>query len=129
MILVLDTHPLVWFLEASPRLSTKARSAIFEPASELVIPTIVLAEITYLYERKRIATPVSAIRQRLLASNNTVLFPLDERVVEEMPTSLDIHDAIIVATGLVYRHAQQQDVVIVTKDEMITKSQLIDVLW
>jgi PIN domain nuclease of toxin-antitoxin system len=64
LILVLDTHPIVWFLEASARLSVKAQQAICDPSSQLIIPTIVLAEITYLYERKRIATSASEIRRR-----------------------------------------------------------------
>ena len=50
MILVLDTHPVVWFLEASSRLSSKAQQAISDPSSQLIIPSIVLAEITELME-------------------------------------------------------------------------------
>lgn len=56
MILILDTHPVVWFLEASPRLGSRAREAVSDPASQLIVPSIVLAEITYLYSRKRITT-------------------------------------------------------------------------
>lgn len=129
MILVLDTHPVVWFLEASSRLSSKAQQAISDPSSQLIIPSIVLAEITYLYERKRIATPASEIRTRLIAANNVVVYPLDEQVVDKLPTALDIHDGIIVATALLYRDVLRQEVAVVTKDEMIAGSGLINVIW
>ena len=129
MILILDTHPVVWFLEASSRLSSKAQQAISDPSSQLIIPSIVLAEITYLYERKRIATPASEIRTRLIAANNVVVYPLDEQVVDKLPTALDIHDGIIVATALLYRDVLRQEVAVVTKDEMIAGSGLINVIW
>lgn len=89
MTYILDTHPLVWFLEASPRLSAVARAAISDPASQLVIPSIVLVEISY----------------------------------------LDIHDAIVVATALVYRDVLRQQVTVITKDEAIRQSRLVEVLW
>ena len=129
MILVLDTHPVVWFLEASSRLSSKAQQSISDPSSQLIIPSIVLAEITYLYERKRIATPASEIRTRLIAANNVVVYPLDEQVVDKLPTALDIHDGIIVATALLYRDVLRQEVAVVTKNEMIAGSGLINVIW
>jgi PIN domain nuclease of toxin-antitoxin system len=129
LILVLDTHPIVWFLEASSRLSSKAQQAITDPSSQVIIPSIVLAEITYLYDRKRIATPASEIRTRLIAANNVVVYPLDEQVVDKLPTALDIHDGIIVATALLYRDVLHQEVAVVTKDEMIAASGLINVIW
>lgn len=45
MIHVADTHALVWFLEGSGRLSAAAREALQSPGNEIVIPSIVLAEI------------------------------------------------------------------------------------
>ena len=128
MTYILDTHPL-WFLEASPRLSAVARAAISDPASQLVIPSIVLVEISYLYARKRIATDVGAVRRRILTATNCVAYPLDEQVVEHIPTNLDIHDAIVVATALVYRDVLRQQVTVITKDEAIRQSRLVEVLW
>jgi hypothetical protein len=98
-------------------------SGIFLPSRSL------RAEITYLYERKRIATPASEIRKRLIAANNVVVYPLDEQVVDKLPTALDIHDGIIVATALLYRDVLRQEVSVVTKDEMIAGSGLINVIW
>jgi hypothetical protein len=30
MVFILDTHPLVWFLEGSPRLSAKAKDVLLD---------------------------------------------------------------------------------------------------
>ena len=126
---ILDTHALVWFLEASPRLSARACTAISNTTSQLVIPSIVLVEITFLYARERIATDIGEIRGRLLAASNCVAYPLDEQVVSLVFTALEIHDAIIVATALVYRDVLRQEVTVITKDEAIRRSGLVEVLW
>jgi len=55
--------------------------------------------------------------------------PLDEEVVAKIPTNLDIHDAIIVATALVYRDIRQLPVTLITKDTKISQSGLIQTLW
>lgn len=80
-------------------------------------------------QRDELTTPVSEIRARLIAVDNVVVYPLDEHVVEKLPTNLDIHDGIILSTALVYRDVLRQDVAVVTKDEMITASGLIRVIW
>lgn len=48
MTYVVDTHALIWHLEAGPRLSEAARKILTDPQSQLVIPTIVLAEMAFL---------------------------------------------------------------------------------
>ena len=88
-----------------------------------------LVEITFLYAKKRIATGVAEIRARLLAASNCVAYPLDEQVVALVPTALEIHDAIVVATALVYRDVLRQEVTVITKDEAIRQSALVEVLW
>lgn len=54
MIYVVDTHAVVWFLEGDSRLSKAARDALNDANIQLVMPTIVLAEIVFLYARHRI---------------------------------------------------------------------------
>jgi PIN domain nuclease of toxin-antitoxin system len=41
---VLDSHALVWHLEGNPRLGPQAKKVIDDPASNLVLPIIALAE-------------------------------------------------------------------------------------
>ena len=54
MYIVTDTHPWVWFLTASPRLSQKAKSILSDPSNLIILPSIVMMEIKYLYQHKRI---------------------------------------------------------------------------
>jgi PIN domain nuclease of toxin-antitoxin system len=44
---VVDTHALIWHLEDSPKLGHAAARILRDRQSELIIPTIVLAEARY----------------------------------------------------------------------------------
>jgi PIN domain nuclease of toxin-antitoxin system len=129
MTYVLDTHPIVWFLEGSGRLSVQAGTVLRDPSHRFILPTIVLVEITYLYNKGRIAVDITVVQQRLVAAVNCVLYPLDEQVAMRIPTELNIHDAIIVATALVYRDILHEPVAVITKNGEITRSGLIETVW
>jgi PIN domain nuclease of toxin-antitoxin system len=100
---VADTHALVWFFEANARLSPAARAALMDPSARVVIPTIVLAEIAYLHARGRFALDVPTVLAHIAGTPNWVVYDLDKTVVQHLPPTLDIHDAIIVGTALVFR--------------------------
>jgi PIN domain nuclease of toxin-antitoxin system len=54
---VADTHTVLWYLSADPRLSLNARKAMDEPTDEgepIFVPTICIVEATYLVEKGRI---------------------------------------------------------------------------
>lgn len=129
MVYVLDTHAVVWFLEGSSRLGAAAKVAMSNPNADLVVPTIVLVEAGFLYSKKRTSVDVGAVQQTLVAAANCVAYPLDEQVVSMIPTSLNIHDAIIVATALVYKNILKLPVEIVTKDTEIKTSGLVPTCW
>jgi PIN domain nuclease of toxin-antitoxin system len=129
MIYVLDTHALVWFLEANRRLGKRARSVLLKADTEIVIPAIVLVESKFLFAKKRIRVDLDTIYRRVITARNCTVYPLDEAVIAKMPTSLEIHDAMIIATGLVIQEAQGRGVAIITRDEAIVNAGLIDTLW
>ncbi|HMG72048.1 MAG TPA: PIN domain-containing protein [Pyrinomonadaceae bacterium] len=129
MVYVLDTHAIVWFLEKSPRLSSTARDVMLDPMAELVIPAIALLEIKFLYARGRIASAYEDIRRDIIDSGNCVIYPVDEQIVSLTPTTLNIHDAIIVATTLVYRDVLNSPSALITKDRAIHSSGLVDCIW
>jgi len=126
---VVDTHALVWFLEQNRRLGPRARAALSEQDADKVIPTIALAEIAYLYDRKRVRISVPAVLAHVARAPRCTIYSLDETVVERMPTGLNIHDALIVATALVFRDVLGRKTAAVTRDAEITASGLIDVVW
>lgn len=129
MVYVVDTHALIWFLEGSKRLSAAAKAALTDPSAQLVIPTLVLAETAYLYARKRIGVDVGRILSEVASADNCTVYPLDEEVATLVSGDLDIHDAIIVATALVYRKMLGESAAVITKDKMIAQSGLVAVVW
>lgn len=126
---VVDTHALVWLLEANPRLSTAARAALLDPTARVVIPTIVLAEITFLHARGRFALDVPAVLIQVAGTPNWVIYDLDTTVVEHLPATLDIHDAIIVGTAIVFRDVLGDATAVISRDAQITASGLVQVIW
>ena len=109
--------------------SVRARNQLRDPSHTFILPTIVLVEITYLYTKGRIEIDAAMVQQRLVSASNCVLYPLDEQVAMLIPTELNIHDAIIVATALVYRDILTEPVAVITNNGEITRSGLIDTVW
>jgi PIN domain nuclease of toxin-antitoxin system len=123
---VIDTHALIWFISGDNRLSDNARAILRDPTAQLIIPAIVLAEIKYLASKGRFA---QTLDQVLLIINNDprcLIYPIDLAIIQHMPSDLDIHDGLIVGTALA--QALSVDGVL-TRDEAITGSNLVPVVW
>jgi PIN domain nuclease of toxin-antitoxin system len=108
---VTDTHALIWYLEASPRLSETAKQ-IFEACDRgqviIYVPTICLVEMIYLAEKGRIPAPLVEQFIHALLQGETGLVPMS--LTEEVAIALpripraqvpDLPDRIIAATALV----------------------------
>lgn len=129
MIHVTETHSLVWFLTASKRLSAAAYAAINDASIPLIIPTIVLAEIGFLQVRGRIEVTLPMVLAHADSRANIATYPFDALVAQRLPTSLEMHDAIIVATALVHEDLTGQPVALITRDEQIAASGLLSIVW
>jgi PIN domain nuclease of toxin-antitoxin system len=129
MTYVTDTHPIIWFLEAGPRLSQAARQAFEDANAQIVVPMMALAEVKFLYDRGRITVDLPMVLNYIATRANSLLYPLNELVVARFPTTLNIHDAIIVGTAITYRDDLGEQVALITKDAEITASGLVDVVW
>ena len=101
---VLDTHTLVWYLEGSPRLSTRAKAIVDDLSSQLVVPIIALAEAAFLVERGRIAiSSVPNLLNDVQADPRIEVYPLTWEVFQHtlIATSIpEMHERLIVATTL-----------------------------
>ncbi|MEP7341377.1 MAG: PIN domain-containing protein [Acidobacteriota bacterium] len=126
---VLDTHSIVWFVENDPRLSQPAKSILQMPSAEFVIPTMVLIEIRHLNAKGRIKAALANVYRDFINARNCSVHPIDEDLIPLIPTGLDIHDSIIVATAIFYRDKLQLPTALITKDTKITQSGLIQTLW
>ena len=129
MYIVTDTHPWVWFLTANTRLSSNAKARLADPSNIVIVPTIVMMEIRYLYQHKRITLSFEEALQQIETSENILLYPLDLSIVNLAPITLDIHDAILVGTTIHLAAELGQPISLVTVDKAITESKLVPVIW
>lgn len=105
---VTDTHALVWHMTRDPKLSKMAQE-IFEKTdagSEYIfIPCIVLFELAYLIEKKRVAVDFASFVAALSSAENYRIEPLCIPVIEksmEIPREkvADPWDRLIAATAI-----------------------------
>jgi len=108
--LVLDTHTVLWYLAADPRLSTAARNSLLAASGSgdaMILPSICLVETIYLVEKGKV--PVMAWKRLASALDDPdtcfQVAPLDQAVavaVQRVPRDVvpDLPDRIIAATAL-----------------------------
>jgi len=126
---VTDTHPWIWFLAASPRLSADAKASLSNPSNLIIVPSIVMLEIRYLYNRRRISISFEEALQHIETAANVLLHPLDISIATLAPVELEIHDAIIVGTALYLSDELKEPVPLITLDKTISNSRLVPVIW
>lgn len=112
---IIDTHALVWFFTEDSRLPKRIFDILRDNETEVIIPSIVLAEFMYI-ARKLPNIHFGLILKQIKLSRNCVIYPLNLMVIEEMlkiNKALEMHDLIIVAA------ARLLGVSILTKDKEI----------
>jgi PIN domain nuclease of toxin-antitoxin system len=126
---VLDTHALIWYLTRDERLSPAARQAFREierGEARGLIPIVVLLELIRIEEKELIPPLWEAVLATLLGGGRFEVVPLDLNLlalVRELPEIEDLHDRVIVAI------ARRYEAVLVTYDEIIRRSGLVETLW
>jgi len=125
MPFVTDTHPLVWYLTDNPRLSSEAKRIFNE--DYIFIPCIVLLELVYLIEKKRIAADLDSFFNSISSSTNYRIEPLCLPIIEKsknIPRERvpDPWDRLIAATSMYLNFP------LITKDETL-KEIGIEVIW
>ena len=109
-IAVMDTHAVVWYLNAGPRLSDRVRhflAASVRDGLRILVSSISFVEIIYLYEKGRLSRDALDRLETALRSGNTVLHVADltmdiVRFLSRVPRDEvpDMPDRIIAATAL-----------------------------
>ena len=103
---VADTHAVLWYLSADPRLSPRAREAMGQATGggdSIFVPTICIVEATYLIEKNRVA--VQALPQFALSGIPRHSIPdLPDRVIAATALALGLplitRDGKIRASGI-----------------------------
>jgi len=125
---VTDTHSLVWYFTDDQRLSKKALKA-FEntiKSGQIIVPTVVLAEILFISKKGRVLISFEETLDKIVSLANFEIAPLDIevlKVADSIEASLEMHDKLIVATACCYGAS------LITKDEHIAKSKLVQTIW
>ncbi|MDO8570971.1 MAG: PIN domain-containing protein [Candidatus Daviesbacteria bacterium] len=129
MLYVADTHSLIWFLTNDPKLGNNALG-IFQKADKgedvIIIPTIVLAEVSYISEKKKANIRFKEVIDKLKNSLNYVPYNLDLNIIQKTQDLIripELHDRIIIATAILVNAK------ILTKDDAIRKSGYIETIW
>ncbi len=91
----------------------------------IFVSIISLVEILYLSERHKIPLDIDVVKTQLHALDNYRIVDLDLEIVEtaKRVTGLELHDRLIVASAL------SLHVPILTSDEMIRESGIVQTIW
>ena len=117
MRLLLDTHIVVWWGDASPRLAPSIHAAVTDPANEIFVSTVFWWELAIKSSRGHLAIP-AGLRQRLRQDGFRDLLITAEHAlgVARLPTlHRDPFDRMLIAQALA------EGLVLVTHDEIITR--------
>jgi hypothetical protein len=57
------------------------------------------------------------------------VYPLDEAVLDLLPSRLDIHDAIIVATARLFAEVFGEPTSVITCDRAIVDARIVPTVW
>jgi len=124
---VVDAHILgAYFLDELPERTDRVfREAEHEKAT-LVVPSIVIAELIYAYEKVKLATKIWEMFDKLDMYPCFTIHPLDEPLLKIIPEIKlpELHDRIIVAT-CIYTKAKA----LLTKDQDIRSSKLVPTIY
>jgi PIN domain nuclease of toxin-antitoxin system len=107
VILLLDTHTLLWFLRDDPSLSTVAKALIQDPANRKFVSVASCWEIAIKAGRKRLALTESSydLLRRELPRNGFDVLSIELRHATFVETLPDHHrdpfDRLLVAQSLV----------------------------
>ena len=132
MLAVADTHALVWYLLADPRLSKTARATFAQAADSgepIGVPAVCLVEIIYLTEKRRIPQEsLDKLRQQLSEAESVlVVLPLDQNIALavqriERAAVPELPDRVIAATALYF------GLPLITRDNEI-KTSIVKTIW
>ncbi len=125
---VADAHTIIWYFIDDPRLSQNARQAFEQTltAGAIFIPTIVLAEIMYISQKGRISMTFEETLSHIEMYENFRITALELDILKVASTisgDLEMHDRLIVATALHF------DAHLITRDEQITQSRVVNTVW
>lgn len=119
---------MVWHFTEDNRLSSRASSVFagIENQGTIIVPALVLAEILFIAKKGKITISFEETLKRIEDSDSFAIAPLDAdilKIADKIEADLEMHDKLIAATALHYKAA------LITKDEKISRSQVVTIVW
>jgi PIN domain nuclease of toxin-antitoxin system len=125
----IDTHALAWYLSRPKRLGRAAARLLREAdagRTEILVPAIVLIELTLLREAGRNVVGGPQVEALLTAQPAFQLQPLEMTQVNEfvlLESLADPFDRLVVAA------ARSAGIPLITADTLIDESALVETIW
>lgn len=129
MNLVTDTHALLWYMSSSRRLSKGAKKAFQKAEAGLWtvhVPSAVLYEAVLLDERGRIRIAYDAIVEQLKLQ---IGFQIAGFSVDDVTEARALRPLVDPFDRMIAGTARRLGYPLITNDERITQSGLIEVYW
>jgi PIN domain nuclease of toxin-antitoxin system len=131
LLILLDTHVVVWLAGEEYRLSSKAKTAVDKARQTeqgLAISDFTLYELSTLYRKKQFTLAISPEAFLSEVERRFVILPITTRICVgalSLPASYpkDPADRIIGATALV------EGLTLVTADAQIRNSRVVPTIW
>ncbi len=98
---LVDTHVLAWFISIDKRLSKLVEQILSQAESgevQILVPTLVLAELMHIAERGKVKVTVGELLQKINQGDGFMIVAFDFPIFKSMldlPKELDIRDRII----------------------------------
>ena len=95
---VVDTHALAWFVSEDKRLSPRATQILSQAEAgevQILIPTLVLAELTHIAQKKRVKVTIEQLLEKINQGDGFTIVSFDFpifQVMLQLPENWDIHD-------------------------------------
>ena len=127
MLIVLDTHAVVWWTLEPARLGRSAAREIAQ-ADRIGVPAIALWETAVLVRKGKLKLDISVDEwaEQLLAIPRVECLPINDRIALKAD-SLEMHpdpaDRFVVATAMEHRAR------LLTKDAALRKLRVVDSVW
>jgi len=126
---VTDSHSLIWYLLASPKLSFNANEVfktVEQGKAKVLIPAVVIAEIIFIVQSGKVQADLDSLLLKIQESDNFQISPLglDELIcLKEQREIPKTHDRLIVCAALLNRAK------VVSKDKQIRDSGVAEIVW
>ncbi len=124
-----NTHILLNLILTNQRLSLKATQILSQAEAgevQVLIPTLVLAELTHIAQKKRVKVTIEQLLEKINQGDGFTIVSFDFPIFQimlQLPENWDIHDRIIAATVSYYQ------AILITRNDMLRDSSELKTVW